>query len=153
MGDEHYRSVPFHQPSFTVGGGFAVWTQLAYGKTWTWILVGIAAVSLIAVVALTARVREGWAFVFTTVAVIAVVVLLFGSLFPNVMPSTTDAAYNLTIDNASSSPYTLKVMTWAAAFMAPVVIGYQAWTYWVFRKRISSTHIPDSIGLSLGRSK
>ncbi|MGA9874092.1 MAG: cytochrome d ubiquinol oxidase subunit II, partial [Rhodococcus sp. (in: high G+C Gram-positive bacteria)] len=108
--------------------------------------------SLLAVVALTARLREGWAFVFTTFAIIAVVVLLFGSLFPNVMPSTTDPAFDLTIENASSSPYTLKVMSWAAAFMAPVVIGYQAWTYWVFRKRISTSHIPDSIGLSRGRS-
>ena len=78
-------------------------------------------------------------------------VLLFGSLFPNVMPSTLDAAYNLTIDNASSSPYTLKVMTWAAAFITPVVLIYQGWTYWVFRQRISTKHIPPSIGLPLGR--
>nr|WP_296774461.1 cytochrome d ubiquinol oxidase subunit II [Rhodococcus sp. (in: high G+C Gram-positive bacteria)] len=139
-------------PAAVVGGGFALWTQLAYGKNWTWIMVGIAAASLIAVVVLTTRVREGWAFVFTTLAVISVVVLLFGSLFPAVMPSTTDPAFSLTVDNASSSPYTLKVMTWAAAFVAPVVVGYQAWTYWVFRKRISTAHIPESIGLSLGRS-
>lgn len=139
-------------PSVLVGGAFVLWTQLAYGKDWTWILVGLAAASLVAVVVSTARVREGWAFVFTTVAVVSVVVLLFASLFPSVMPSTTDVAFGLTIENASSSPYTLKVMTWAAAFVAPVVIGYQAWTYWVFRKRISTAHIPDSIGLSLGRS-
>ena len=135
------------------GGAFAVGTQLAYGTTWTWAMVGIAAVALVAVVALTARVREGWAFVCTTIAVAAVVVLLFGSLYPEVMPSTTDPAFSLTIENASSSPYTLKIMTWAAAFMTPIVIGYQAWTYWVFRQRISSTSIPDSIGLSLGRSR
>ncbi|ORI15309.1 cytochrome d ubiquinol oxidase subunit II [Rhodococcus sp. 1163] len=138
-------------PAVVVGGAFALWTQLAYGTGWTWIMVAIAAIALIAVVALTAKVREGWAFVFTTIAVIAVVVLLFGSLFPDVMPSTTDPAFSLTIENASSSPYTLKVMTWAAAFTAPVVIGYQAWTYWVFRQRISTAHIPDSIGLPLGR--
>ncbi len=140
-------------PAVVVGGGFVLWTQLAYGKSWTWIMVGLAAVSLLAVVALTARVREGWAFVFTTIAVIAVIVLLFGSLFPNVMPSTTDPAFNLTIENASSSPYTLKVMTWAAAFMTPIVMGYQAWTYWVFRQRISSAQIPDSIGLPSSRKK
>lgn len=135
-------------PAVVVGGAFALWTQLAYGKTWTWILVGVAAVALLAVVALTARVREGWAFVFTSIAIVCVVVLLFASLFPAVMPSTTDPAFSLTIENASSSPYTLKVMTWAAAFAAPVVIGYQAWTYWVFSKRISAASIPDSIGLS-----
>ena len=136
-------------PAALIGGAFALWTQLAYGKTWTWVLVAVAAVALLLVVALTAKVREGWAFVFTCIAIVAVVVLLFASLFPNVMPSSTDAAFDLTIANASSSPYTLTVMTWAAAFAAPVVIGYQEWTYWVFRQRISSAQIPDSIGLSV----
>ncbi len=86
----------------------------------------MAGVSLLAVVALTAAAREGWAFVFTTVAIVATSVLLFASLFPNVMPSTLDPSWSLTIENASSSPYTLKVMTWAAAFMTPVVLAYQA---------------------------
>ncbi|MEU3476199.1 cytochrome d ubiquinol oxidase subunit II [Rhodococcus sp. NPDC006774] len=136
-------------PAVLIGGTFALWTQLAYGKTWTWLLVGAAAAALLLVVALTAKVREGWAFVFTSIAIVAVVALLFASLFPNVMPSSTDAAFDLTIANASSSAYTLKVMTWAAAFAAPVVLGYQAWTYWVFRQRISSAQIPDSIGLTV----
>lgn len=134
-------------PAVVVAGAFVLWTQLAYGKGWTWILVGIAAAALLGVVALTAAVREGWAFVLTTVAVIATVTLLFASLYPNVMPSTISDAYSLTIDNASSSPYTLKVMTWAAAIMTPVVLIYQGWTYWVFRQRISTKHIPPSIGL------
>lgn len=136
-------------PAVLVGGAFALWTQLAYGKTGTWALIAVAAVALLLVAALTAKGREGWAFVFTSIAIVALVVLLFASLFPNVMPSSTDAAFDLTIANASSSPYTLKVMTWAAAFAAPVVIGYQAWTYWVFRQRISSAQIPDSIGLTV----
>ena len=152
-GDVHEGSVKMAAwlsvPAVLVGGAFALWTQLAYGKTWTWVLVAVAAVALLLVVALTAKVREGWAFVFTCIAIVAVVVLLFASLFPNVMPSSTDAAFDLTIANASSSPYTLTVMTWAAAFAAPVVLGYQAWTYWVFRQRISSAQIPDSIGLSV----
>ncbi|MBX5334031.1 cytochrome d ubiquinol oxidase subunit II [Rhodococcus fascians] len=152
-GDVHEDSVKMAAwlsvPAVLVGGAFALWTQLAYGKTWTWVLVAVAAVALLLVVALTAKVREGWAFVFTCIAIVAVVVLLFASLFPNVMPSSTDAAFDLTIANASSSPYTLTVMTWAAAFAAPVVLGYQAWTYWVFRQRISSAQIPDSIGLSV----
>ncbi|TJZ76649.1 cytochrome d ubiquinol oxidase subunit II [Rhodococcus oryzae] len=136
-------------PTVVVAGAFVLWTQLSFGKGWTWILVAVAAAALVGVVALTAAAREGWAFVLTTVAVIATVVLLFGSLYPNLMPSTIDEAYNLTIYNASSSPYTLKVMTWAAVFMTPVVIGYQAWTYWVFRQRISTKQIPPSIGLPL----
>ncbi|ANZ26589.1 cytochrome d ubiquinol oxidase subunit II [Rhodococcus sp. WB1] len=137
-------------PAVVVAGAFVVWTQLAYGKTWTWLVVGAAAAALLAVVALTRAEREGWAFVFTTVAIVGTVVLLFGSLFPNVMPSTLGDTLSLTIENASSSPYTLKVMTWAAVIVTPVVLIYQGWTYWVFRQRISTKHIPKSIGLSLG---
>ncbi|OOL31090.1 cytochrome C oxidase assembly protein [Rhodococcus rhodochrous] len=137
-------------PAVVVAGAFVVWTQLAYGKTWTWLVVGAAAAALLAVVVLTRAEREGWAFVFTTVAIVGTVVLLFGSLFPNVMPSTLGDSLSLTIENASSSPYTLKVMTWAAVIVTPVVLIYQGWTYWVFRQRISTKHIPKSIGLSLG---
>ncbi|MFD4367230.1 cytochrome d ubiquinol oxidase subunit II [Rhodococcus sp. NPDC058521] len=138
-------------PAVPVVGGFVLWTQLAHGKGWTWILVAIAGAALLGVVALTRAQREGWAFTLSTLAVAATSVLLFASLFPNVMPSTLDAAYSLTIDNASSSPYTLKVMTWAAAFLTPIVMIYQGWTYWVFRQRISADQIPPSIGLKLGR--
>lgn len=124
-------------PALVVAGAFGLWTQLAYGTGWTWIVLAVAAVALIVVVAMTAVAREGWAFVFTTVAIAATIVLLFGSLFPNVMPSTLDPAWSLTIQNASSGPYTLKIMTWAAAFLTPIVMIYQGWTYWVFRQRIS----------------
>ncbi|BAH53178.1 cytochrome d ubiquinol oxidase subunit II [Rhodococcus opacus] len=138
-------------PAVPVAGAFVLWTQLAHGTGWTWFLVVIAAGALLGVVAFTRAEREGWAFLLTSIAVIATVALLFGSLFPDVMPSTLDAAYSLTIENASSSPYTLKVMTWAAAFLTPVVLIYQGWTYWVFRQRISTKHIPPSIGLPLER--
>ena len=67
---------------------------------------------------------------------------MFGALFPNVLPSTLDAANTLTIAGTASSPYTLTVMTWVAAFGAPAVLVYQGWTYWVFRKRIGTQHIP-----------
>jgi len=55
-----------------------------------------------------------------------------------------DPAYSLTIAGAASSPYTLTVMTWVAAFGTPAVLVYQGWTYWVFRRRISTTHIPKA---------
>ena len=64
------------------------------------------------------------------------------------MPSTLNPDWSLTIYNASSSPYTLKIMTWVAVIVAPLVIAYQAWTYWVFRQRISADRIPEPIGLS-----
>src|SRR5699024_6691314 len=91
-------------PTVLVAGGFVVWTQLAYGAPWTWALVAVAAISLLAVAATVPAGREGWAFAFTTVGIAATSALLFGSLFPDVMPSTIDAAFSLTVDNASSTP-------------------------------------------------
>ncbi len=86
--------------------------------------------------------REGQAFAFMGLAVAATVTVLFASLYPNVLPSTLDPAYSLTVAGAASSPYTLTVMTWVAAFGTPAVLVYQGWTYWVFRKRIGVRHIP-----------
>lgn len=128
---------------------FGIWTQFAHGKTWTWAVLALAVVAQLAAVALLRRgTRDGWAFISTTLVVFAVIVLLFGALFPNLAPSTLDPEWSLTIYNASSTPYTLEVMTWAAAIFAPLVIIYQAWTYWVFRQRVSTDRIPDPIGLS-----
>ncbi|MCR2826140.1 cytochrome d ubiquinol oxidase subunit II, partial [Microbacterium sp. zg.Y909] len=59
----------------------------------------------------------------------------------NVMPSTIDPAFNLTIENASSTDYTLTIMTWAAVIFLPLVLLYQGWTYWVFRKRVTRVEI------------
>ncbi|MBN7533773.1 cytochrome d ubiquinol oxidase subunit II [Mycobacteroides abscessus] len=136
-------------PVIVGAGGYGLWTQLAYGASWTWIALGTAALSLVAA-ALASRIsRDGWAFTCTCLTVVAVVALLFGSLYPNLIVSSLDPAYNLTIVNASSSPYTLKVMSWAAAITAPVVLVYQGWTYWVFRQRISAEQIPDPVGLTV----
>jgi cytochrome d ubiquinol oxidase subunit II len=65
------------------------------------------------------------------------VATLFGDLWPNVMPSSTAAAYSLTVANASSAHYTLVVMSWVALLFTPVVLAYQGWSYWVFRKRLA----------------
>lgn len=86
--------------------------------------------------------REGWAFTGTAVAIGLAVATLFAALFPNLLPSTTDPAGSLTVANAASSGYTLTIMTWVAAVFTPVVLLYQGWTYWVFRKRIGVGHIP-----------
>src|SRR5665811_1694893 len=64
------------------------------------------------------------------------------ALFPDVMPSSTSAAFSLTATNASSTEYTLTIMTWVAAIFTPIVLLYTSWTYWTFRKRISTHHIP-----------
>jgi len=98
----------------------------------------LAAAALIFSLYLGVNKREGWAFVLSSLAIIFAIAAFFTALFPNVMISSTDAAYNLTIYNASSSPYTLKVMSIVAAILVPVVLAYQAWTYWVFRQRVKA---------------
>jgi cytochrome bd ubiquinol oxidase subunit II len=136
-------------PVTLVVAGFGLWTQLAYGRDWTWFVLGVALVAQLTAVMLTwSRGGDGWSFACTAAVVAAVVVMLFGVLYPNLIPSTLAPAWSLTIHDASSSPYTLKVMTWAALLFAPLVIAYQAWTYWVFRQRISAQHIPEPIGLA-----
>jgi len=69
---------------------------------------------------------------------------LFGDLWPNVFPSSTSAAFSLTVNNASSPHYTLVVMSWVALIFTPIVLGYQSWSYWVFRKRLTSSDIPGA---------
>ncbi|KQU39630.1 MULTISPECIES: cytochrome d ubiquinol oxidase subunit II [unclassified Rhodococcus (in: high G+C Gram-positive bacteria)] len=138
-------------PTVVGAGVFALWTQLAHGKGWTWWIVAAAVAGLVTAAVAVLRGRDGWAFVGTTVTIGGAVLLLFCSLFPDVMPSTIDAAFSLTVDNASSSAYTLRIMAWLSAIVAPVVLAYQGWTYWVFRRRISTTQIPASIGLASTR--
>lgn len=129
--------------------GFGLWTQLAHGKGWTWLVLAVAVVAQLCAAALVwRRTSDGWAFASTAVVVAAVVILLFGCLYPNLLPSTLDGRWSLTIYNASSTGYTLKVMTWVTAFMAPLTVVYQAWSYWVFRQRISAERIPPSVGLA-----
>jgi cytochrome bd ubiquinol oxidase subunit II len=80
--------------------------------------------------------RQGWAFVGTALAITFVVILIFNGLYPRVMPSSTNVAFDLTIYNASSSDYTLKIMTIVTLIFLPMVLVYQGWTYWVFRQRV-----------------
>ena len=101
----------------------------------------MAAVALLAAVLLTYRGLEGSAFTAMAVTIGAAIITLFLALYPNVLPSST-AVGGLTIENASSSEYTLRVMLWVALIMTPLVLGYQGWTYWVFRKRVTRSQIP-----------
>ena len=82
------------------------------------------------------RKMEGWAFISTGVHIILTQVAFFTLMFPRVMISSTSPANNLTIYNASSSQYTLTVMSIIALIFVPIVLAYQGWTYYMFRKRI-----------------
>ncbi|MCQ4081766.1 cytochrome d ubiquinol oxidase subunit II [Streptomyces sp. RB6PN25] len=127
-----------------VAAAFLLWTQLHSGNARSLGALVLAVTALVLALVFNRLGREGWAFAFSGVTIAASVAMLFLALFPDVMPSTTDPAWSLTVSNASSSPYTLTIMTWVAGFMTPVVIAYQAWTYWVFRKRIGAHHIPGA---------
>jgi cytochrome d ubiquinol oxidase subunit II len=120
---------------------FLVITQWKHGVWGSDLTAAGAAVALIAALVAVELRREGWAFIATALTLALAVVTLFGDLWPDVLPSSTDSAFSLTVHNASSSSYTLGVMTWVAVLATPVVLAYQAWTYWVFRKRVSRTDI------------
>ncbi|MER8094365.1 cytochrome d ubiquinol oxidase subunit II [Streptomyces goshikiensis] len=124
--------------------GFLIWTQLSRGDRWSLIAMIVAVVALLGALGCNLAGREGWSFALSGVTIAAAVAMLFLTLFPNVMPSSLNDAWNLTVTNASSSPYTLKIMTWCAGVATPVVLLYQGWTYWVFRKRIGTQHIADA---------
>jgi cytochrome d ubiquinol oxidase subunit II len=97
----------------------------------------LAVLAVIAAVWLVYEHREGFAFAATTVTIASCIISLFVDLYPNVMVSSTNPAYNLTVHNTASNPYSLKVMTVVVIIFLPVVLAYQTWTYYVFRRRIS----------------
>ena len=145
-GDIRYRARAFAVrlgvPTAVLAVAFLGWTQRHDGGTATAVALAVACGALLAAVALAHRGREGWAFACSGVTVLAAVALLFLALFPDVVPSTLDPAWSLTAAEAASGPYTLRIMTWVAALATPLVLLYQGWTYWVFRRRIGTRHLP-----------
>ncbi|MEN3582825.1 cytochrome d ubiquinol oxidase subunit II [Streptomyces sp. ZYX-F-203] len=123
---------------------FLAWTQSEGGDRWSLLALMVAVIALVGSLAANRAAREGWAFALSGVTIVATVAMLFLTLFPAVMPSTLDAGWSLTVTNASSSPYTLRIMTWLAVIATPLVLLYQGWTYWVFRKRIGTHHLADA---------
>jgi cytochrome d ubiquinol oxidase subunit II len=116
----------------------AIWTHVAVGRGFL-----LSSVELLAIVAVIGAAwlvfagSWGWAFVATVVTIASMVVSIFTDMYPNVMVSSLGAANNLTIQNTSSAPYSLKVMTIIAVIFLPAVIAYQGWTYHVLRRRLT----------------
>src|SRR6202522_1664891 len=125
-----------------LAAAFLLATQVSHGRPATDVTAALAAVAVGGAVAAAFRGREGWAFAGTALTLALAVATLFGDLWPNVLPSSTSATFSLTVTNASSAHYTLVVMSWVAVVFTPLVLGYQGWTYWVFRKRLTSSDIP-----------
>lgn len=116
--------------------------QFDNGKLWTLLPIVGAVVAVGVSFLMNQKGDELKAFIAIALFLALGVAAVFGAVYPNVMPSTLDSAWNLTIDNASSGDYTLKVMSVVALFGVPVVLAYQGWSYYVFRKRISTDVIP-----------
>ena len=119
-----------------------IWTYVS--KFWANGMIdpGIVPIAAVVMLLLTGyfinKKMEGWAFISTALNIVLTQVTFFMMTFPNVMLSSTDAAYSLTVFNASSSQYTLTVMSVVALIFVPIVLAYQGWTYYMFRKRIST---------------
>ncbi|MET3142220.1 UNVERIFIED_ORG: cytochrome d ubiquinol oxidase subunit II [Arthrobacter sp. UYEF10] len=122
--------------------GWALILQFLEGKPWTWAAVIVAVVAAAAAWFLARRGSEGRAFMAMGAFLLLGSTSIFGAVFPVVLPSTLNPAFDLTVANASSSDYTLGLMSVVAAVGLPLVVTYQAWTYWVFRRRVSASQIP-----------
>lgn len=112
----------------------------------SWVTTALAAVALLVAIWSNTRGAEGQAFVGTTVTIAMAVTTYFVMLFPNAMNGSEGV--DLTLAGAASSPLTLKIMTWAAVAFTPIALLYTAWNYWVFRKRISTHHIPEPVSVA-----
>ena len=124
---------------------FLLWTNLMLSELDPIMLLLSVTVAVVWVAGMYAnlRRREGWSFIFSAATIATFVSTLFFALYPRVMPSSLGAQFDLTIINAASTQYTLKVMTIVAVIMTPLVLLYQGWTYWVFRKRVSASQISN----------
>ncbi len=133
--------------AIVVGAAFLLWQNLAYGTGLIgWALMLLAAAGLLVAYAATRAGRDGWAFVGTTLAILLVAVGIFVRMWPNLgFDNSAIPAGAIPLDrvSAASTPYTLTIMTIAAGIFVPIVVAYQAWSVWVFRKRISTKNIPD----------
>jgi cytochrome d ubiquinol oxidase subunit II len=118
--------------------GLLIVVQLRAGSGWTWVPLGLAVLAAVVALGRLRSGREGQAFAALGLAIAATVVTMFGALYPDVLPSTVDDRFSLTVAATASSHYTLVVMSVVAAIALPGVLVYQAWTYWVFRKRLGT---------------
>jgi len=125
-------------PAAALVAGFIIWTHVVAGKAfWLNVIELLAILAVLAAVWLVYDHREGFAFAATAVTIASCIITIFADLYPNVMISTTSPAYNLTVHNTASGGYSLKVMTIVVIIFLPVVLAYQTWTYYVFRRRVS----------------
>ncbi len=125
--------------------GFIIWTHVIAGKAFWLNLIELHRhPGVLAAVWLIWDHHEGFAFAATAVTIASCIITIFADLYPNVMVSSTNPAYNLTVHNTASGGYSLKVMTVVVIIFLPLVLLYQAWTYYVFRRRVSREEFAGS---------
>ncbi|MEL4318165.1 cytochrome d ubiquinol oxidase subunit II [Leifsonia sp. YIM 134122] len=128
--------------TIVVAALFLIWTAFIAEFAFMYlVLAALAALALIGSWYLNRAGSEGWSFALGAATIAFAVLALFTAPFPDVMPASNDPANSLTIANASSSTYTLTVMSWTALVFLPLILAYQGWTYWIFRKRVTRAHI------------
>ena len=120
---------------------FLLWTTQVRGEWVSFVLAAVIAVLFLWSVYSLFRARFGLAFTGTALVCLLVPIWVFACLWPDVLPALNHPAFSLTVHNASSSLYTLKVMTVVALIFTPIVLAYQAWSYWVFRARVGVAHV------------
>jgi cytochrome bd ubiquinol oxidase subunit II len=138
--------------AIVAAAGFLAWTEASYRAGTTTgegiasvVLAALAAAALITAAVANRATRDGVAFTANAAAIAAATASLFTALYPNVLPSSTSAAYSLTTANAASTAKTLMVMTVVACIFLPFVLVYQGWSYWVFRKRVTAPPQPSPV--------
>ncbi|OII11173.1 cytochrome d ubiquinol oxidase subunit II [Curtobacterium sp. MCBA15_008] len=127
--------------TIVVGAVFLVSMAFVRATPASLVLSVVAALALVLAVLCNVWGKDGRAFTLMAVTIAAIVLAMFTAIFPNVMPDSVNPANSLTVYNASSGSYTLTVMSWVALIFVPLVFAYQAWTYWVFRKRVSRSQV------------
>lgn len=131
------RVLPVGLVTAVVAVAFLAWANVLSGSLPSSIAAVAAALAFVGALVATRLRREGWAFTLSAGTIALAVASLFLALFPDVMPSSLDPAWSLTTTNAASTPYTLAIMTVVALVFTPLVLIYQGWTYWIFRKRVT----------------
>ena len=125
-------------PTVAIASGFLIWTTEIRSSAVSEVVAAAMVIALVGAISGLLRERYGWAFAASAVVAALLPIWVFAALWPDVLPASNGAALSLTVHQASSTPHTLKVMTGVALCVTPIVLLYQAWTYWVFRARVGA---------------
>jgi cytochrome d ubiquinol oxidase subunit II len=140
------------------GIAFVAWTAVvahnrnSRGILPTALVAAVTTAALLGAVAFTYARRSGWAFAATALSAVGFVATIFAGLYPRVLVSHPSFANSLTVSNAASAHYALKIITIVAAIFVPLLLVYQSWTYYVFRRRLGGEPVTTPAAAVRGAS-